>query len=606
LRHRQKFERRYTRFFDQSRSIEHSNFNTLGPIACLNLERSTEVTDLISQIMDAFETAEILFNILIHKLSKVSEAIVHKLLDPYASELMDGILQTSRIKGALGLWKKQNSTLIKQIKIGLNQIEDQRHQLPEKLRAIGDNLNEDILDNRNYLSNKMIAVTTKLIKQHKIVSWRANEEVKASSSDDPVEQVEREPLSAMAEAQNSRSWSNFEDSQEMCTAHNIVNSKDQRFSIETVQEMSSTHRFVPYNKMQRAANTVCLIRTPVGAGTGFLAQIDGYHFILTNNHVIPNPTIATQSVASFNYIDADDTSSHIQIELEPLTFFYTSSSEVLDYTAIGYSLPKVASRNKSAYDLSKYEDCILDMEIEIYQHPDSRPLEMSQGTVKEILNDTYVIYNASTDYGSSGGLVLGGNFEVVAIHHQRVQDRKMNRGVLMSKVVGDLRSLLSAIQMRPIDKALMSPQEIVTITTLNQTIQQWWPRLSATERRFVTTKIADDTDICQISKRSHAIFTANDLLSDFNALSLFHKVAAENGKDFITNHINQPDTMQPSEPLITFNFELYEYMSGGDYKVSEKNKQAMIEVFVSTARALRREKASMSKCPWCHRPRPKT
>ena len=53
----------------------------------------------------------------------------------------------------------------------------------------------------------------------------------------------------------------------------------------------------------KISSSVCRILTPNGLGTGFLISPD---LLMTNNHVIPNSTSASQSKAEFNYQAAFD------------------------------------------------------------------------------------------------------------------------------------------------------------------------------------------------------------------------------------------------------------------------------------------------------------
>ena len=201
--------------------------------------------------------------------------------------------------------------------------------------------------------------------------------------------------------------------------------------------------------IQRPMIMLCLLDAPDGTGSGFLAQLDGYKFILTNHHVIPNVKIAATNRAFFDYQDSTYKITDLSnkgITLDPDSFFFTSPVEDLDFTAVGYRDAgfTIYARESRCYDLTSHSTNIkIGTSVEIYQHPNGKPIRKSVGTIA-IINGPYIKYNATTDYGSSGGLVLDGNMMLIGLHHQRVPTQELNKGILISEIVNNLRKQMEA------------------------------------------------------------------------------------------------------------------------------------------------------------------
>jgi hypothetical protein len=170
------------------------------------------------------------------------------------------------------------------------------------------------------------------------------------------------------------------------------------------------------------------------SGSGWLAKLDGHYFIITNNHVIRNSTEADASHVIFDCKTEFQQRHGTRIQLDTNKLFHTNT--LLDFSIValrnGFSLH---ARLLKAMDLrSAVSVPDAGSVVEVYQHPQGESLRMSKGTVARI-DQPYIRYSASTDYGSSGGLVINGNMEMVALHHARDTSEGYNRGILIQAIV---------------------------------------------------------------------------------------------------------------------------------------------------------------------------
>lgn len=79
------------------------------------------------------------------------------------------------------------------------------------------------------------------------------------------------------------------------------------------------------------SKSVCRILTPAGLGTGFLIAPD---LVMTNHHVIPDSTVAAQSVIEFNY-QHDFAGNLLPTCRYKLNVTCFQSNSTLDYTIVG-------------------------------------------------------------------------------------------------------------------------------------------------------------------------------------------------------------------------------------------------------------------------------
>lgn len=199
------------------------------------------------------------------------------------------------------------------------------------------------------------------------------------------------------------------------------------------------------------SSSVCRILTPVGRGTGFLIKPN---LIMTNNHVIPNTSVAKQSYAEFNY--QENVSGNILTSFRyrlKFDVFHTSPEDELDYTIVGIepnsNFPSLESWG--CLDLDPNTIPITDEHVTIIQHPDGG-LKQIAITANQVVNldDPLVYYTTDTMPGSSGSPVFNDLWRVIAIHHSygglkkdtKGNDRFVNEGIIMSAIRLDAGDLL--------------------------------------------------------------------------------------------------------------------------------------------------------------------
>ncbi|MBU6166529.1 MAG: DNA/RNA non-specific endonuclease [Alphaproteobacteria bacterium] len=191
--------------------------------------------------------------------------------------------------------------------------------------------------------------------------------------------------------------------------------------------------FLPRGALAAQAVLRVVIRTGTGQlagyGTGFLI---GDGVFLTNNHVLPDPATAGQSIVeAFYETDLHGHDRPVQrFALEPHRLFHTSKP--LDFTIVAVAprarggealaplgwLPLVGSRGKA-----------LEGEwLTIVQHPMGQPKQLCIRENQLLKRDTDVLwYSTDTLSGSSGSPVFNNDWLVVALHHSGVPETRGGR-----------------------------------------------------------------------------------------------------------------------------------------------------------------------------------
>jgi hypothetical protein len=203
---------------------------------------------------------------------------------------------------------------------------------------------------------------------------------------------------------------------------------------------------------------------PIPIGTGFLV---GNSHLLTNHHVMPTPEIARECVAQFGYEDAPTKMfKTLDYEFDSNLLFVTNPQ--LDYTLVqlqtdtftkrpaGYNFgwldliesedgiaPRLnkdkvqklietlikdgyESEQLKSYGLNETEDLDGDR-VAIIQHPRGRKKEIVLQNNEVIqLSSNDLVYQADTDYGSSGSPVFNMKWELVALTKGVILDDTKN------------------------------------------------------------------------------------------------------------------------------------------------------------------------------------
>jgi endonuclease G, mitochondrial len=140
--------------------------------------------------------------------------------------------------------------------------------------------------------------------------------------------------------------------------------------------------------------------------------------ILTNHHVFGKPEDVTGVHIQFNYREQYD-GSLAELEeytCDPATFI---TDKALDFTLVG-----LTTQARSPHlPLRHGDNTIRSSHIAIIQHPNGSYLQVAMRDNSLVYDDTDTIeYLTNTDYGSSGAPVFNDNWNVIALHSQRVKD----------------------------------------------------------------------------------------------------------------------------------------------------------------------------------------
>jgi endonuclease G len=237
-----------------------------------------------------------------------------------------------------------------------------------------------------------------------------------------------------------------------------------------------------FDRGRRAANAVARVayRTGRGWGSGFkVAQ----RLFLTNNHVIPNPGMARDLAAEFDFeLDVrDNPLGKTSFAFDPDALFITDSVEGLDFTLIALGDRLSGTRTLSDYGYSPLSDAsdkhAIGEVVNIVQHPKGRYKEVVLRENRLVARGPEALhYVADTEPGSSGSPVYNNQWQPVALHHwggpyrgsvdekgQRVP-REVNEGIRISAVVAKIkaqRAKLRASQRALLDDALRRWEETV-------------------------------------------------------------------------------------------------------------------------------------------------
>ncbi|MBN1912572.1 MAG: trypsin-like peptidase domain-containing protein [Pirellulales bacterium] len=194
----------------------------------------------------------------------------------------------------------------------------------------------------------------------------------------------------------------------------------------------------------QASKSVCRILTPEGLATGFMI---GRGLLMTNNHVLPNASLAIESLAEFNY--QSDFDGNVQgtcrYKLDTARFH---TSTALDYTIVGVSeaaeKPPLASWG--CLFVNANADPVRGEHVVIVQHPNGG-LKQIVVTANQVTGcwQHRLYYTTDTMPGSSGSPVFNDLWEVIALHraggHLPVNStgttQFINEGVLMSTIRPD-------------------------------------------------------------------------------------------------------------------------------------------------------------------------
>lgn len=196
-----------------------------------------------------------------------------------------------------------------------------------------------------------------------------------------------------------------------------------------------------FDHLLKVSRNVChiLSQTDGTMSTGFL--LDG-GWLLTNNHVLPTPEVAGNSIARF-YFDEDE-----QGGFKPFQTVRISSADFYTHKVLNFTLTRIKEDDLAELgDLYKPEirTALPDLNewVTVVQHPLGGPKKVDvQARIMEILPDR-VVYDAVTEPGSSGSPVFNAAFELLGIHTGK--HRVPSTGEFRYKYFIPVRSMESAL-----------------------------------------------------------------------------------------------------------------------------------------------------------------
>ena len=164
----------------------------------------------------------------------------------------------------------------------------------------------------------------------------------------------------------------------------------------------------------------------VGFGTGFMVSP---RLLLTNNHVLTSDREAKFSQIEFDFeLDlSGELRKTVTFALDPEKFFLTNKK--LDFTLVAVSPisdsgQRLISRGWSV--LPETDGLIVKGEyVSIIQHPngEAKQIALRENRVVDLL-ENFAHYHTDTAPGSSGSPVYNDQWELVALHHSGVPERK--------------------------------------------------------------------------------------------------------------------------------------------------------------------------------------
>lgn len=219
-------------------------------------------------------------------------------------------------------------------------------------------------------------------------------------------------------------------------------------------------------KALRASKAVCRVVCSDGElGTGFLTK-EGY--IFTNNHVVPDATIAADTRIEFNYeMDATGSVKSRTTYRLDASDFITSPPDQLDFSRI--RVVDDPTNPLSQWGYVEFDPSAIPTvgePVTIIQHPkgEDKHIALNANDVLSAWNQ-HLYYTADTEPGSSGSPVFNKDWKVVAIHHAGKTDaegglqinakgerRGANRGILFQQIFDFIKKGISAAPAAPAAK----------------------------------------------------------------------------------------------------------------------------------------------------------
>ena len=186
--------------------------------------------------------------------------------------------------------------------------------------------------------------------------------------------------------------------------------------------------------LKQMKESICEIQNKNGDATGFFCEILNKKLLITNNHVINEEIIKEKNIIKVNLND-----NKIKKDLKIKDY----------YTSIKYDTTIIEiDDNDKNINYLKIDDEIFNDNIDIYnksiymiQYPKfgyEQKGAVSYGILNGIKDEYNIIYNCSTDHGSSGSPILKlSNQKIIGIHKEGVSKHNYNRGILLKYPINE-------------------------------------------------------------------------------------------------------------------------------------------------------------------------
>ena len=186
--------------------------------------------------------------------------------------------------------------------------------------------------------------------------------------------------------------------------------------------------------LKQMKESICKIQNKNCDGTGFFCKILNKKLLITNNHIINEEIIKDKKIIN---VKLNDNKIMKDIKIKD---YYTSIK--YDTTIIEIEV------NDENINYLEIDDEIFNDNIDIYnksiyiiQYPkygDEQKGAVSYGILNGIKDEYDLIYNCSTDHGSSGSPILQlSNQKIIGIHKEGVIKYNSNRGTLLKYPINE-------------------------------------------------------------------------------------------------------------------------------------------------------------------------
>jgi len=185
--------------------------------------------------------------------------------------------------------------------------------------------------------------------------------------------------------------------------------------------------------LKQMKESICIIENKNGDGTGFFCKILNKKLLITNNHVINKEIIKNKKIIK---VKINDNKIKKDIRIKDY------------YTSIEYDTTIIEIEEEENINYLEIDDEIFDDNIDLYnksiyimQYPkygDEQKGAVSYGVLNGIKDEYNLIYNCSTDHGSSGSPILKlSNQKIIGIHKEGVSKYNYNRGTLLKYPINE-------------------------------------------------------------------------------------------------------------------------------------------------------------------------